>query len=89
MLAIYFLIIVLSLSTLSSSIYRIVFKKHVIDEFIETFVVSLISNCMGFGMMYVMLYKLEPSNQIIIAFLFSLIYSIIFLRFYTYTDIMS
>lgn len=88
MLVVYFIFIICFLSICSSVIYRNFFKKDVIDEFMETIAVSLIANSMGFGMMYVMLYKLQTFNQVIISFLFSLIYSLIFLKFYTYTDLM-
>lgn len=86
MLVVGFLITLLLLSFLSSMIYRKLLSQEVIDTFTQTYMLSIIANGMGFPMMYVMLYKLDDF-QFLLSFVFSLVYSTIFLKLYSFVDI--
>lgn len=67
-------------------IYRKLLSQEVIDTFMQTYMLSMIANGMGFAMMYVMLFKIDDF-QFLLSFLFSLVYSIIFLKLYSFVDI--
>lgn len=83
---IYLLVILLIFSAASSIIFRLVFSSRVVDKFIETYLVSLIGNSFGLPSFYMILDGFK--NQVLFTFIISFIYSIIFLKIYSFHDLL-